>query len=55
MCPICLTTAALIAGGAAAAKRLAVAEKKKSGEIHTVDNRSTFTPSKTEDYNIQRK
>src|SRR5262245_51914451 len=41
MCPVCIATAALIAGGVASMGGLAVAAIKKSGVKNAADNHST--------------
>jgi len=45
MCPVCITTAVLIAGGVASTGGLAARGLKKSGRKKAADNHSTKTPS----------
>ena len=46
MCPVCIATAALIAGGVASTGGLAVLAMKRSGVKNAVDNPSTPSQSK---------
>jgi hypothetical protein len=46
MCPVCATTAALIAGSVASMGGLAAVAMKKFGEKNAADNHSTPTQSK---------
>jgi hypothetical protein len=47
MCPMCLTTAALIAGGVTSSGGLAAIAIKKFGGKNPVDNQSAPAPSRT--------
>jgi hypothetical protein len=46
MCPVCITTAVLIAGSVASTGGLAAVAMKKSGVKSAADNRSTPPQSK---------
>ena len=46
MCPMCITTALLIAGSATSTGGLAAIAIKKLGVKNAVDNNATPTPSK---------
>ena len=46
MCPVCLTTAVLIAGGVASTGGLAAVAIKKFGAKNAAKNHSTLTQSK---------
>ena len=46
MCPLCLTTAVLIAGSATSSGGLAAVVIKKFGATNAVDNHPAPTPSK---------
>ena len=46
MCPVCITTAVLIAGGVASTGGLAAVAMKKFGVKNAPDSHSTPTPSK---------
>ena len=48
MCPVCLTTAVLIAGSVASTAGLLAAGVKKSGVKNAADSHSTPTQSKEE-------
>lgn len=55
MCPVCITTAVIIASGAASARELAKAAQKKSEEKHIGNNHPTSNPCREEQYDIRPK
>jgi len=55
MCPVCITTAVLMASGVASAKGLAEAAKKKSEEKKIENNHPTSNPCKEEENDIRLK
>jgi hypothetical protein len=50
MCPICVTTAVLLAGSVASAGGLAAVAMKKSGGKNAAGNRSTPAQPKKDDH-----
>jgi hypothetical protein len=50
MCPVCLTTAVLIAGGVTSTGGLTAIAIRKFGVKNAVDNRPASTPSKEDDH-----
>jgi hypothetical protein len=51
MCPMCITTAALIAGGATSTSGLAAIAIRKLGVKNAVDNNSVPTQGRNQDVN----